>query len=131
MGWRIAVKKMKGVRHRNAYRLETEEGVHVGNSIGVYGWGWHLSRREAWDADCPAFSTNIGAAWLVVQELESAFHATLKTPFMKGDMYWAGFTPLGATGWNGRPDFSGKGHTMPLAICHSALLVVRARRRSR
>lgn len=69
----------------------------------------------------PPYSTDIAAAWLVVEKLSDRFHCRIKTPFMAGEKYFAGFTPLGVTGWNGRPDHEGSGDTAPLAICLAAL----------
>lgn len=70
------------------------------------------------------YSTNIGAAWQVVEELSDRFHLQLTSPFQFNEPWWAGFTPLGVTGWNGRPDFKASGDTAPLAICLAALKAV-------
>ena len=67
------------------------------------------------------YSTNISAAWEVVEKLQQQFHLRLNSPFDFGDPYFAGFTPLGVTGFNGRPDFEASAPTAPLAICRTAL----------
>ena len=74
----------------------------------------------------PAYSTDIAAAWEVVEKLGERFHARLLTPFIRsGDNhYWCGFTPLGMTGFNGRPDYEAVAETAPLAICRAALKAV-------
>ena len=40
---------------------------------------------------------------------ERGWWVQIKTPFQPdapmGDLYWAGLTPLGTTGWSGRPDY--------------------------
>jgi hypothetical protein len=71
-------------------------------------------------------SEDIADAWDVVEWMAGRFHAVVKSPFMAGEPYHAGFTPLGCTGWNGRPDFAGSGETAPLAICRAALLALAA-----
>ncbi len=80
----------------------------------------------------PHYSTDIAAAWLVVEAMqtfnEDGYHAVLKTPFTLGNAYIAGFTPHGVTGWNGAPDFVGFATTAPHAICLAALKVATAPR---
>lgn len=78
----------------------------------------------------PNYSRDIAAAWLVVRNIEHrGYYWKIHTPFRQGDPHFAGVTPQGITGWNGRPDFEGSGETMPEAICKAALLVVRAERK--
>ncbi len=76
----------------------------------------------------PHFSTDITAAWLVVQALEKrGFWCEMRTPFsepFKRDGYWAGFTPHGTSGWNGCPDHWTDAATLPLAICLAALKAI-------
>lgn len=73
------------------------------------------------------YSTDISAAWLVVEELNKrGYWCQMRTPFQAGDDgdgYWAGFTPHGVSGWNGRPDHWTSAETLPLAICLAALRV--------
>jgi ABA sandwich protein len=70
----------------------------------------------------PPYSTNITAAWEVVEKLNrDGFHCRITTPFHPGQPFFAGFTPHGMTGWNGRPDHEGSGGTAPLTICLAAL----------
>jgi len=79
--------------------------------------------------EVPAFSTSIAAAWEIVDKAsEMGYHARVKSPFMPGELYWAGFTPHGSTGWNGRPDYEGSGETAALAICRAALRLATANR---
>jgi hypothetical protein len=48
----------------------------------------------------------------------------LHSPFMAEDTeWWAGFTPLATTGFNGRPDHTARGATPALAICRAILKV--------
>lgn len=72
----------------------------------------------------PKFSTDIAAAWEVVEKLSQHFHLKLNSPFVTGQPWFAGFTESGVTGWNGVPDFTAKGDTAPLAICRAALKAV-------
>lgn len=77
---------------------------------------------------CPMYSTDIAAAWQVVEKMqERGMWAQLRTPFGKGKMddgFWCGFTPMLTTGWNGRPDHNTSAAMMPLAICLAALKAV-------
>jgi len=66
----------------------------------------------------------IDHAWMVVEKMKDKYHWVIKSPFEKGDTYMAGLTPLGVTGWNGRPDFMGQADTAPMAICLAALEAV-------
>jgi hypothetical protein len=70
-------------------------------------------------------STKIAQAWEVVEKMDKrGFWLRLVTPFDDGSLYHAGFTPLGVTGWNGRPDHEAAADTAPLAICKAALKAV-------
>jgi hypothetical protein len=69
----------------------------------------------------PYFSRNIHAAWMIVEKLMPVYWLTVRTPFEAGSKYNAGFTRLGATGWNGRADYTGQGESAPEAICRAAL----------
>ena len=81
-------------------------------ALGYRSFAWHPSER-------------IVDAWQVVEVMmQRGFHARLKTPFESGQPFFAGFTPLGVSGWNGRPDHEGSGDSMPLAICRAALQAV-------
>jgi hypothetical protein len=67
-------------------------------------------------------STDIAAAWEVVEKINEKYHWKLHSPFITGSEWFIGFTPHGVTGWNGTPDFNASGNTAPLAICRAALL---------
>lgn len=41
----------------------------------------------------------------------------LKSPFAPGDRWFAGFTAQNCSGWNGRPDVQGAGHSGQEAVC--------------
>jgi hypothetical protein len=101
-----------------------------------------LHRRLVFDAsncpDCGKFcvvedqrkeesfhpSTDIAAAWEVVEKLSESFHWTIHTPFTSGLPWFAGLTKQGITGWNGRPDYAEGAATAPRAICLAALKAV-------
>ncbi len=71
---------------------------------------------------CPRFSRDLAEAWKLVRHVERlGFHWRIQTPFQPGEPYFAGFTPHGVTGWNGRPDFQGSGPTPEIAICDAFL----------
>jgi hypothetical protein len=93
--------------------------------------GWELDRLIgrlifATETRLRSFRTMIGAGILLTYQQDRGYWAQIRTPFVTGDLYWAGFTPLGATGWNGVPDYYASGPTLPLAVCYAALLSTRA-----
>jgi hypothetical protein len=51
---------------------------------------------------------------------------TLTSPWVRitpaGDLWWAGFTKHGTTGWNGRADYKACGTTMEKAIFNAVVL---------
>lgn len=75
-------------------------------------------------AQPPHYSTDIAAAWLVVEAMEArGMWCQMRTPFEgeNSDGYWAGFTPHSTTGWNGKPDHWTQADDMALAICRASL----------
>jgi hypothetical protein len=81
---------------------------------------WSGELNANFDGD--SLGEAIDAAWLVVERMSArGFHAVVKSPFVPGELYHAGFTPHGTTGWNGRPDFRGSAATAAEAICRAAL----------
>lgn len=74
---------------------------------------------------CPAFSGGIAAALELLDSMASRYHWVIKSPFDEGGDYVVGLTPLGVSGWNGRPDFvafAKNREEIPLAICRAYLL---------
>lgn len=71
------------------------------------------------------YSTSIAAAMggPVCEMQRQGFWLKLTSPFFPGDDWHAGFAPHNTTGWNGRPDFRGKGKEGDgaEAICQAAL----------
>lgn len=70
-------------------------------------------------------SSDIAAAWEVVEKLSDKLWCELKVNFTSDYKSRAGFTTVGCSGFNGRPDFAACGNTrtdLPLAICRAALL---------
>lgn len=59
----------------------------------------------------------------------------IKTPFQpgtaNGDLYWVGLTPLGTSGWNGRPDHHVGDVSLRGALWRAALLALIGERRAR
>jgi hypothetical protein len=51
-----------------------------------------------------------------ILELEMRFHLVIKTPFEIGEPYFIAATPLGVTGWNGKPDYEASGGTLDEAV---------------
>jgi hypothetical protein len=97
----------------------------MGKQAASWGGFGLMEDAERIAVDLPHYSTDIAAAWLVMDEMDRrGFHGRLTTPFEPGQPYFAGFTPHGMSGWNGRPDHEGSGDTPSLAICRAALAAV-------
>ena len=76
-------------------------------------------------ATIPHYSTSIADAWLVVETMRDlGFWCVVKSPFIPGELYHAGFTPHATSGWNGRADHRGSGDTPAFAISNAALAYV-------
>lgn len=75
----------------------------------------------------PCSSQDIGLAMQVHEKMTAmGLWLTLRSPWTpESDSYWyAGYTPMGVTGWSGRPDLEAKGSSASEAICRVALLVI-------
>jgi len=71
--------------------------------------------------------TDIRAAWEIVEKMrERGMWLKLTSPFNADDVWNAGFTDFGFTGWNGRPDYREQADAAPRAITIAALLAVGA-----
>lgn len=76
----------------------------------------------------PPYSTDIAAFKIVIDKMiERGFHWIIKTPFTPDDYYFSGLTPIGVTGWNGKPDFSASGDSIMDTGCRTALKAMEAR----
>lgn len=69
----------------------------------------------------------IGA--MLAEMTRRGWWAAIKTPFSPGEspnghLYWVGFTPLGTTGWNGRPDHQVGDVTLRGALWRAVLLTL-------
>lgn len=85
--------------------------------------GWAPQENRPWHP-----YNNLNQTWMLVKKLQNTgFWLKLTTPFLQGEPHFAGFTPLGTTGWNGVPDHMGQGATAQEAICEAALAVLDAR----
>ena len=74
------------------------------------------------------YSTDLKAAFELAIEMEArGYWLRLISPFQAGEPWWAGFTPLGTSGWNGRPDYEASGPTPMVAICRAVLLTIRGK----
>lgn len=93
------------------------------DEFGNVWFGW--VHRNDWQPD-----ENIEDAWLLVEKLNEQFHMRLTTPFMPDCPYFAGFTPHGVTGWNGRPDIQAHAPTAAMAITLAAYRAAHALKES-
>lgn len=96
---------------------------------------WHRTspipeeRSPEWAASfigaCPPFSTDIAAAWTVVEKLRSLGFGVVidNLPSTSGrDVGWT----VAVVGISTQDAFAGTAHTAPLAICRAALSAVKA-----
>lgn len=72
----------------------------------------------------PHYSTNIAAAWEVVEKLQVTHYVNVNihTPFFDGELHWCYFELHKHT--DTHPLWSASGNTTPLAICRAALKAV-------
>lgn len=100
-----------------------EAGAHMDAEIHRRVFGEQITCSHGENcSDIPPYSTDLAAAMLVVERMwQRGLWCQMRNPFTRDDEYWCGFTPLGTTGWNGRPDYRASAPTLPLAICRAAL----------
>lgn len=72
----------------------------------------------------PDYLTDIAAAMGLAESIVDRYWLELHTPFCIGEPYFAGFTPLGTTGWNGVPDNKCPGDKAGQAITRSFILTM-------
>lgn len=81
--------------------------------------GERKTEQDAW-GDCPAYSTDIAAAWQVVEKLSEQHGVTLyrfaDEPIGETEIWHCRFIPMAA--------YSVTASTAPLAICQAALRAV-------
>lgn len=78
----------------------------------------------------PFYSNNdIWGPSIMSRMSELGWCARIGSPFTAGDKWWAGFTPMGMSGWNGSPDYDCPGETFALAVCRAAVLAMQNRSR--
>lgn len=69
--------------------------------------------------------------WEVIREMrEHGYWCEMRSPWTTDDdaQWWAGFTPHGTTGWNGRPDHWHSGDTLSEAVCRAAVAAMLERK---
>ncbi len=105
-------------------KLETEHtrGSECAKQITLY-------RTGSFFGAPPAYSTDIAAAWQVVEKMTERYHWRIVSPFDPRQedcrLWFAGLTPHSCSGWNGRPDYEEGAETPALAICLAALKAIR------
>jgi hypothetical protein len=71
------------------------------------------------------FSSDPSACYELKLKMAEKYHWIIKSPFIPGEYWYAGLTPLGVTGWNGTPDYEESGKTEMEAVCKCALVAIR------
>ena len=72
----------------------------------------------------PDYHNDIAAAMDLALSIGDRYWMELHTPFRIGDPFFAGFTPLGTGGWNGRPDNQCEAEKPACAITRAFVLVL-------
>jgi hypothetical protein len=122
------------------------DGQTLVDAVAVEVMGWERNRvgdqgkpgswygypvRDGWRAQVRVSDWRPLSSWsdfgMVVGRMAETHHWTLKTPFGPGDPAFAGLTPHGVTGWNGRPDAEGSGPSLFAAGLRAALKAARAK----
>ena len=73
----------------------------------------------------PDFPTNMTAAIGLSDSIQDRYWMELKSPFEPGCQWFAGFTPIGTTGWNGIPDNQMPGTVPARAITRAFILAMK------
>jgi len=121
--------------------LDEAVAIHVDGCVGVRQVGELLRcmcpgyRPHEDKSDDPGltgelfhYSTEPRHCSIVKARVAETHHWTIRSPFDPssewGSKWWAGVTPHGTTGWNGRSDIQAHGATEEEAVCRCALLLV-------
>ncbi len=107
-------------KHKSFSRLRN--GAEECNRCKVRGQIWLNSGKRYFIEREFNYSTDIADADKLLKFAEKTHHARMTTPFNLGDKYLCGFTPLGVTGWNGKPDIVSDGESLPQAITKAFIL---------
>lgn len=99
-----------------------EHNTNERHRLWIVNENWHDQGGRKYYNIAPCYSTDMGDAWYVVERMSAlGWWARIQSPFTRGEPSSAGFTPLGTSGWNGRPDHFVRSPSVPLAICLAAL----------
>lgn len=108
-----------GIKH--VYYFKYEDGLILYFYIPS-GKPWKTHHIDS--KPLPSYSGNPSHTYGVMMEATDKYHWVIKSPFTRGGEWFAGLTPYGVTGWNGKPDFSATGKTMQEAVCKCILTTV-------
>ena len=73
----------------------------------------------------PLYTHQTGLYTVLDYLIKSGWHWRITSPFSPQEPWFAGLTPIGVSGFNGRPDFEAWGSTLGNAVCRAAVLCVR------
>lgn len=89
---------------------------------------------RSFQASQEGFSKAFGPVATLRAMAAQGFWSEVRSPFMRepgGTLdtgWWVGFTPLGTTGFNGRPDFAASGPNFAIAAARAAVIAMKCRR---
>ena len=115
----IVAGKVFGIKkiHYAEYDTEQEYPEYIPS-----GKPWRTHQIDA--KPLPHFSTDPTGSHNVKLKMAETYHWVIRSPFRIGLKWFAGLTPLGTTGWNGKPDFNASGDTEMEAVCRVALMAL-------
>jgi hypothetical protein len=78
------------------------------------------------------YARSLESEWQAeLAKLEERYHVKITTPFEQGEPYFAGASPLGQSGFNGRPDYEAQGVTLQEAVLNLARVVTASKEDSK
>lgn len=133
--------------------MDRETEINVALALHLFGWRWLEDRRHKghmvlvepdteWVedySDAPSdgmadvlhYSSTWEGMGLVVEAMRTkaargydGWWCRITSPFEPGEPWFVGFTPLGWSGWNGRPDHEAGDAAAPMAAALAALMVL-------
>ena len=114
----LILEKVWGIKPNKIHYQEWDDKKECPEYIPS-GKPWRTHQIDA--KPVPYFSTSPGACYELKLKLIDKYHWEIKSPFLQGEPWFAGLTPLNVTGWNGNSDYQESGETEMEAVCKVVL----------
>lgn len=115
----IIADKIFGIK--KVYYSEWDTGKEYPEYIPS-GKPWRTHQVDA--KPMPHFTTSPDACYCLKLKMAEKYHWIIRSPFTNGASWFAGLTPHGMIGFNGKPDFQVEGNTEMEAVCKAALATI-------